>query len=68
MQSKRDSAIESITNTASGFAVSFLLAYYVLPLWGFEQTAAASAQVVSIFTVASVIRNYAVRRIFNARR
>jgi len=65
MQTKKQSFYESIINTASGFAVSLLLAYYVLPLFGLSKSFITSITVVSIFTISSIIRNYLIRRIFN---
>lgn len=65
MQSKRASLFESLANTMSGFFVSLALAYYVFPLFGMPQSMTSSFWIVVIFTVASIGRNYLIRRVFN---
>lgn len=57
--------IEASINTFVGFLVSILLAYTVLPLYGMEQSLNYSLQITLIFTVASILRNYFIRRAFN---
>ena len=65
-QSRRLSAIETITNVVVGFGISWLLSFYILPIWGFVQSAQAATSVTIIYTIASVARSYTLRRIFNA--
>ena len=65
MQTKKQSFIEANTSTFIGFVVSYMLAYTVLPLYGVEQSAATSLEITLIFTVVSIVRGYAVRRLFN---
>lgn len=65
MQSRRMSAYETATNYTVGFTVSWLIGWYVLPMWGFEQSASAATSITVICTIVSVIRSYTVRRIFN---
>lgn len=67
MQSKWQSFLEANTNTFIGFGVSFVLAYTVLPFYGVEQSFGASLEITLIFTVASIVRGYFVRRFFNKR-
>ncbi len=57
--------IEAITNTASGFIISNLIAYFILPWWGFHRSVTASIEVTIIFTVVSIARNFAVRSVFD---
>ena len=64
-QSRRMSAIETATNIPIGFVVSWLLGFYLLPIWGFEQSGKAVTTVTIIYTVASIVRSYTVRRAFN---
>lgn len=66
MQSRRLSAIETITNVIVGFGISWALSFYILPIWGFAQSASAATSVTIIYTIASVARSYTLRRIFNA--
>lgn len=65
MQTKKASFMESLANTFSGFFVSLLLAYYVFPLFGMPKSLNSSFWIVVIFTVASIGRNYLIRRVFN---
>ena len=66
MQNKRYSFLEANINTLSGFFVSLLLAYFVLPFFGVDQSLETSFSITLIFTVASLTRNYIIRRVFNA--
>ena len=65
MQSKTHSLIETITNTASGLLISYALTLFCLPIWGITPTMGEAGQITIMFTVASLLRGYAVRRIFN---
>ena len=67
MQSKMQSFIETNISTLIGFIVSYILTYTILPLYGVEQSHSISFQIVIIYTVASIIRGYLVRRYFNKR-
>jgi predicted membrane protein len=65
MQSKKMSIIETILSTAIGFIVSLILVNVVLPLYGFDVKFTQSITITIIFTVASILRGYFVRRVFN---
>jgi len=65
MQNKKHSLIETITSTAVGFIVSLLLVNIVLPFYGFDVKLDQSVAITVIFTVASILRGYWVRRFFN---
>ena len=66
MQSKKSSFIEANINTFSGFVVSMILAYTILPYFGVQQSFNTSLKITLIFTFASLMRNYLIRRLFNA--
>lgn len=66
-QSRLESFLEAKLNTIVGLIVSFLLGMIVYPLYGFQVTASQNLSIMAIFTVASVIRSYTIRRIFNKR-
>lgn len=68
MQTRSMSAVEAITGTAVGFAVSWLLTLTVLPLFGYAVTLGHSVGITAIYTVASILRGYAIRRAFNGQR
>lgn len=64
-QSHRASAVEAATNIVIGFAVSVGLTAVLLPAFGHEVTLAQNVAMTSVFTVASFIRAFCIRRTFN---
>lgn len=66
MQRRRHSIAEAVVNTAVGFFLSNLL-WPVIQILVLHQPYRASQglEVVGVFTVLSVVRNYWVRRMFN---
>lgn len=66
-QSRMGSFIEACTHTAVGFVFSILLSLIVYPLFGHAFTLMENVGITTIFTLASIIRGYFVRRWFNAR-
>lgn len=60
---KRD-AKEAMCNAAVGLIVSWVGTYTLLPLWGFEPHAMASAGITLTFFVLSFIRSWIIRAIF----
>lgn len=65
MQSRLFSFIEAWSGTAIGFVVSIILAHIVYPLFGHSFSFMENVWITLIFTVASIIRSYVVRRAFN---
>lgn len=65
MQKRRHSLLESCLNTASGFILSYICGLIIFPLFGFAVSPSANAEIVLIFTLLSVARNYMWRRTFN---
>lgn len=65
MQPRLHSLIETVTSTATGLAVSMALTAWIMPLYGFNPTLGQNAQITLVFTLASVLRGYAMRRLFN---
>ena len=59
------SAVEAVTSTAIGFAVSLALTFTVLPAFGYAVTAPDAWGITAIYTAVSIARSYAVRRMFN---
>lgn len=68
MQSRRLSAVEAIASTGVGFLVSLALTVTVLPAFGYEVTSPDAVGITAIYTAASIVRSYVVRRAFNERR
>ena len=64
-QSKTKSMIETCASIAIGFVVSLILTALVLPAYGHAVTLGDNLQITAIFTIASIVRGYFVRRWFN---
>lgn len=65
-QSRKHSAIESVANVASGFLVSWAVWVWIAsPLFDMPSTVSQSFGITCLFTVSSLLRSYAWRRIFN---
>ena len=65
MQSRRSSFAECVISTAFGFVVSMIAYAYILPLYDIHISMFQNVQIVAIFTIISIIRQYIFRRIFN---
>ena len=64
-QKRLHSALESATNVTVGYAVAMITQALVFPLFGFYASTAEHAGIALIFTVVSLVRSYALRRLFN---
>ena len=64
-QSRKMSAIESLTNSFTGFWISVVLAMWTVP-WLYGAPAPLKQNIIStvLFTVVSIVRSYLVRRVF----
>ena len=65
MQSRRLSAVEAAANIAIGYLVALALTATVLPAFGYNVTTGDALGISLVFTVASLVRSYALRRLFN---
>lgn len=65
MQTKKQSFIEAITNTAVGFGISLAATFIIFPLVGVATTPFKNVLITVFFTVISILRGYIIRRIFN---
>lgn len=66
MQSRTHSLIEQLLNTASGFLISVLVWQFVVaPIWHITTTVGENLEITLLFTVVSIARSYAWRRLFN---
>lgn len=63
-QSRRASIIESLANVAIGYGVAVGAQIAIFPLFGVEISLSANFAIGLLFTVVSIIRSYAVRRLF----
>lgn len=66
-QSRIDSFMESITNTAIGFVLSLVTWYFVAMLFGIPMSLGTNLMITAIFTVVSIARQYVLRRLFDGR-
>lgn len=64
-QSRIQSLVETTVSTAVGFGISWVATLVVLPLFGHRPTVADGFGITVFFTVISLVRGYALRRLFN---
>lgn len=64
-QTRLGSWLEAWANIAIGFAINWCANMIVLPWFGFHVTASAAFHIGLVFTVISLVRSYALRRVFN---
>jgi hypothetical protein len=64
-QTRRHSALESVANVAAGYGVAIATQYAVFPLFGLHVSIHDNLLIASIFTGVSLVRSYALRRLFN---
>ena len=67
MQTKRQSAIESLTSTTIGIIIGIVLNLTILPIFGYPVSLSDSLWISVIFTIVSIIRSYIIRRWFNSK-
>lgn len=60
------STVESALNSASALALGFLMNWLVLPVFDLHPSAVDSLKIAIVFFFASVLRNLAWRRFFEA--
>jgi hypothetical protein len=65
-QSKTESLVEAITNNVVAFGYSVALNFVFMPWFGLHVTLSQSAGLTILFTIASIARQYALRRFFNS--
>ena len=63
-QTRRGSMIETGVNLVVGFGISWILNLVVLPWFGYHPSTDALLSLGLIFTLASIVRQYVLRRLF----
>jgi putative effector of murein hydrolase len=63
-QSRRLSLIEAITNVAVGYVLAVITQIVVFPWFGIHPSLGENLAIGSIFTGISLLRSYALRRLF----
>lgn len=66
-QTRAHSALEAVANVVIGYAISVAATAIVLPAFGYHVTTSDALGISAAFTVISLIRSYALRRLFNRR-
>ena len=64
-QSKRGSLIEAMTNTFVGYVLAVATQFAVFPAFGLHVGMVENLGLGLVFTAVSLIRGYALRRLFN---
>lgn len=64
-QTRTRSALEAIANVLIGYCVAVAAQAFIFPLFGFHASAGQHMAIGALFTVVSVVRSYALRRVFN---
>lgn len=65
MQSRIASLIESFVNILIGYTVAVLAQIIIFPLFDIHASTGDHLQIAALFTLVSLARFYAIRRVFN---
>jgi len=65
MQSRKMSFVESCCNVAIGYLIAVAAQYAIFPLFDIHIAHSEHFAIAALFTVVSLIRSYALRRLFN---
>lgn len=65
MQTIKNSILESITNVVAGLLTSFLIQLVIYPMLNILVSINQNIIITTVFFVASFIRGFVIRRIFN---
>lgn len=65
MQTKLMSIIEAVSNTVIGLVTSFCIQLVIYPALNITVTISQNALITLVFFIASIVRGYVVRRMFN---
>ncbi len=65
-QSRAMSLVESIANVVVGYVVAVATQILIFPVFGLHMTLAQNLTVGAIFTIISIGRSFALRRVFEA--
>ena len=65
-QSREASLLEVVTGTGTGFLLSLWVQRLLFPALGHDLVLSENLLVSTVFTFASVVRVYVIRRVFNA--
>ncbi len=63
-QTRGMSLIEAMTNVAIGYGIAVSTQMLVFPVFGLQATVAQNLKMGLVFTVVSIVRSFAIRRLF----
>ena len=65
-QSRLMSLVEAITNVVVGYGVAVITQILIFPIFGLQTTLGQNLAMGGIFTIVSLFRSFALRRLFEA--
>ena len=65
-QSRLMSLVEAVANVVFGYGVAVVTQILIFPVFGLHTTLAQNLKMGAIFTVVSIARSFALRRVFEA--
>lgn len=65
-QSRVMSLVEAVANVAVGYGVAVITQILIFPIFGLHTTLAQNLKMGAIFTIVSIARSFALRRVFEA--
>ncbi len=65
-QSRLMSLVEAVANVMIGYGVAVITQILIFPIFGLHTTLAQNLKMGAIFTVVSIARSFALRRVFEA--
>ena len=65
-QSRAMSLVEAVANVAVGYGVAVVTQILIFPVFGLQATLAQNLKMGALFTVVSIARSFALRRVFEA--
>ncbi len=65
-QSRLMSLVEAIANVIVGYGVAVITRILIFPMFGLHTTLAQNLKMGAIFTIVSIARSFALRRVFEA--
>ncbi|QIE56524.1 hypothetical protein G5B40_14350 [Pikeienuella piscinae] len=65
-QSRAMSLIESVANVIVGYGVAVVTQIMIFPVFGLHTTLAQNLKMGAVFTVVSIARSFALRRVFES--
>jgi len=65
-QSRLMSMVEAITNVVVGYGVAVMTQILIFPIFGLHTTLVQNLQMGAVFTIVSIARSFALRRVFES--